>query len=118
MGTAERTWPICPRPFADETFGSWFGRAAARYHMGVDQLAEATATELELGPNCIGWLTMPAPQSQTLRRLAIQARINPDILAGLPVGDSAPTSDAVLWYCRRCLFVNPIEVESHYWRAA
>lgn len=118
MGTLERAWPVCPRPFADETFGSWFGRAAARYRMGVDQLAEATGTKLQLGQDCIGWLTMPAPHGRLLLHLATQARINPDLLEGLAAGDSAPAPNAALWYCHKCFFLNPVEVESPYWRAA
>ena len=31
-------WPVVPRPFQDETFGSWFGRLALRYRIGVDEL--------------------------------------------------------------------------------
>ena len=94
MPTFERAWPVCPRPFVDETFGSWFGRVAARYRMDVDHLAESAGVELEIGRDCCGWLTMPPPRGRTLQRLAALARVDPITLAnlasGAPVAAAAP----------------------------
>ena len=114
----ERAWPVCPRPFADETFGSWFGRVAARYRMDVDHLAESTGVELEIGRDCFGWLTMPSPRGRTLQRLAALARVEPITLANLASGGPVAAAGPTIWFCCRCFFLNPLEVESPYWHAA
>lgn len=43
MRTPESPWPVAPRPFPDEAFGSWFGRLAGRYHLWISTAADATA---------------------------------------------------------------------------
>jgi hypothetical protein len=41
-----RPWPFATRPFDDEAFGSWFGRAASRYKLSIDRMWIAN----QLGP--------------------------------------------------------------------
>lgn len=48
-------------PFADELFGCWFARMAARYRMGVDELARIAGIDLAFESNCAGWLRVRAP---------------------------------------------------------
>lgn len=54
-------WPVVPLPFADETFGSWFGRLALRHHIDVDELAAQAGVELDFGRDCSRWLATPPP---------------------------------------------------------
>jgi len=116
MREPERAWPLCPRPFADETFGSWFGRVAARYRLDVDQLAVAADIQLDLGPNCERWLTIAPTEIDVLSRICSLARVTPDALSAL-AGNACPSSCPIdLWFCCRCVFINPIEIESPYWR--
>lgn len=114
----ERAWPLCPRPFVDETFGSWFGRVAACYRLDVDELALAADIKLELDPNLPGWLTTAPAQGNALLRIAALARMSPQTLLGLASDTRLSAAHTSLWFCCRCLFVNPIEVESPYWRSA
>lgn len=44
------------QPFADEDFGSWSGRVAMRYRMGVGELAEQARINIDLGQASSGWL--------------------------------------------------------------
>lgn len=118
MREPERAWPFCPRPFVDETFGSWFGRVAARYRLDVDQLVVAADIELELGSNCQRWLTMAPAQNDALTRISALARVTPSALSALAGNACPPSCDAGLWFCCRCVFVNPVEIESPYWRFA
>ena len=110
----ERAWPVAPRPFDDETFGSWFGRVASRYRVGIDELAEDAGVVLEVDPTCRGWLTMPPPVGESLQRLAWLARLSPSALSSLVC--ERPSS-RWLSFCHLCLFLNPIDVEEPYWRA-
>jgi hypothetical protein len=82
MHAPERAWLLCPRPFADETFGSWFGRVAARYRLDVDQLAAAADIQLDLGPNYERW----ADDSTHRNRCAIAHLLNGARDPGCAVG--------------------------------
>lgn len=114
MRSAERAWPLSPRPFDDETFGSWFGRVASRYRMGVDELADAAGVALDVDPTFRGWLTMPPPRGESLQRLAWLARLPPTAISALRCERSPPRR---LTFCHLCLFLNPVHIEEPYWRA-
>ena len=47
MPPHSQPWPVAPRPFDDEAFGSWLGRLASRYRIGVDDLVRAAGIELD-----------------------------------------------------------------------
>ena len=69
-------WPVVPRPFHDETFGSWFGRLALRYRIDVDQEAVmGIAGSLTPVPGGVGPMTIAMLLSNTLtshaRRLGL-----------------------------------------------
>ena len=71
-----RRWPLAPRPFDEEAFGSWFGRVASCYRMSVDRTWEAN----ELGPlpslTNAGWMLFAPLNDITLRTLANLARLD------------------------------------------
>jgi hypothetical protein len=104
--------PFAPRPFADEALGRWIGRLAARYRIGVLQLDADYELRLGLtGP--LAWL-VPAPMSsETLERLCWLTRFPLHATSALEVTEVNVRSAL---YCRRCVFLNPLEVESPYWK--
>ena len=117
MRSREERWPVVPRPFEDEAFGSWFGRVAGIYRMTVDELASSAGLQLKLGQPEVGnWLAVGAPQGAALQRLADLCRLTPALLEGL--GSPALVSNRAdgAWYCHTCLFLNPIDVTSPYWK--
>ncbi len=106
--------PVAPRPFEDEALGSWIGRLAGRYRIAVEQLDRDYELELSRhGP--LGWL-QPEPLSEhTQGRLEWLARISRDAIRSLIVeAKRGPTRHAL--YCPKCVFLNPLEVESPYWK--
>lgn len=114
MRTPEAPWPVAPRPFLDEAFGSWFGRLAARYRMTVDELAEIAGVNL----SGIGtWLSMPPPSGDDLQRLARLCRVEPTVLVALPSESDSEIRRACFGYCHTCLFLNPVDVTAPYWKA-
>jgi TniQ len=106
--------PFAPRAFPDEALGSWIGRLAARYGIGVSQLD----ADYELGLDLTGslaWLS-PAPMSwESLERLGWLTRFPAAAISALAV-EPAPLKIKGTSYCRRCVFLNPLEVESPYWK--
>ena len=106
-------WPIAPRPFADEAFGSWLGRVASRYRIGVDELVHAADVDVELGEG--DWLALPAPGERSAERLAALCRMEPEDLARmLP---STRENGRRFPYCFGCLILNPQDVTAPYWKA-
>ena len=86
MGSREERWPVVPRPFEDEAFGSWFGRVAGIYRMGVDELASSAGRQLSLRQPDVGnWLAVCAPRGAALQRLADLCRLSPALLAAREV---------------------------------
>ena len=109
-----RPLPFAPRPFADEALGSWIGRVAGRYRMNVTQLD--TDYELRLGLTTgLFWLVPAVLSPVTLERLCALTRLPTASIAELTSANwlgkmrGAP-------YCSRCVFLNPDEVESPYWK--
>ena len=114
MRTPETHWPVVPRPFADEAFGGWLGRLAGRYRMTVDELAQIAQLRLNLDHGT--WLSMPLPRRDDICRLAKLCRMEPAALFAL---SDAPAEDrnTGFGYCHTCLFLNPLDVTTPYWRA-
>lgn len=109
-----RPLPVAPRPFSDEALGSWIGRLASRYRITVRQLDSSFGLGLDLtGP--LSWL-LPGPVSDvTQSRLGSMTRVPIPQIASLAL----EATDGLLRassYCRRCVFLNPLEVESPYWK--
>ena len=104
--------PFAPRAFPDEALGSWIGRLAARYRIGVSQLDADYDLGLDLsGP--LAWLSPATMSWGSLERLRWLARFPVAAMSGLAVEPAAVKGKGT-WYCRRCVFLNPLEVESPY----
>ncbi len=108
-----RPLPFAPRPFSDEALGSWIGRLAARYRVVVAQLDAEYGLGLVLsGP--LAWL-LPSPLSSiSLSKLSELTRMPGDAISALSVDAAERLPGAP--YCSRCVFLNPLEVESPYWK--
>lgn len=108
-----RAWPATPRPQHDEAFGSWLGRVAARYRIGVDELISAAAVEVDIGERASTWLAaVPKGEGAFLRLCSIAGLAQQDLLRMLP-GERLRAE--VFPCCYRCLILNPREVEAPYW---
>ena len=109
-----RPLPFSPRPFTDEALGSWIGRLAASYRICVLQLDAHYRLQIGLsGP--LAWLA-PGPMSEdTLERLCWLTHCSAEVISALAV-EETPLKVRGALYCRRCAFINPIEVESPYWK--
>lgn len=107
--------PLAPRPFLDEALGSWIGRLAGLYRISVHQLDATYRLRLHLtGP--LTWLC-PVPVSQeSADRLGALTHLPATAAVHLVELDCAVLGAHAAYYCRRCVFVNPVEVESPYWK--
>lgn len=110
-------WPVAPRPFLDEPLGGWLGRVAARYRMGVEQLAAEQGLQIEAGEGGGTWLLWPGQRSETLQHLAALARLDMTQLERLQIPQAwSSDGNRFLPYCHRCLVLNPQDVSAPYWR--
>lgn len=110
---ASRAWPTTPRPQHDEALGSWLGRVAARYRIGVDELVSAAAVDVDIGEHASTWLAAVPKGEGAIYRLCSISRLPKHELMRMLTGKMLPT--AVFPCCYRCLMLNPWEVESPYW---
>ena len=92
--------------------GSWLGRVAARYRMGVAQLVKDYDLQIPLQATGAGWLLLPPLNTDVLQRLAGLARMKIDLLQEIQTPDSWLCDCKSVFYCRACLFVNPEDVFS------
>lgn len=116
MRADSAVWPFVPRPFAGAAFGSWFGRVAGRYRITVRDLAAAADLHLEFEHNGSCWLDAQPAQGAALARLCCRAALPQHIIQGMRT--ATHIGGHRHWYCSKCLFLNPLEVESPYWHAA
>jgi len=96
--------------------GSWLGRVAARYRMGVTQLVRDYDLQVPMNPSGAGWLLLPALNTEVLQRLARLARMKVEMLQAIQTPDSWSGDCRNVLYCRVCLFVNPEDVFSPMWK--
>lgn len=110
----DRAWPVAPRPLPLEVFGSWLGRVAARYRIGVDDLVAAAAVDIELGTQANHWLAARPISGDAVSRLGHLARLSREEVERTLrfAGQKAEGYPC----CFTCLVLNPWEVESPYWR--
>ena len=96
--------PLLPAPFLDETFGSWFARAAANYHTDVRGLASAIlSSHGEKPPRHLDLDTKPP--EQLLVALTRYSRLHRSELERLivpPSGSTLPARHRDV-YCAACL---------------
>ena len=107
--------PVVPRPFHDEALGGWVGRLAARYNIGVAQLCSDYCLPIPLQATPFGWLSMPQLPDEVLDKLAWLGRIDIRYLQQIQSPSDAMSEYGCL-YCSTCLFLNPADVFSPYWR--
>lgn len=104
---------MTPRPQHDEAFGSWLGRVAARYRIGVDELIKAAGIEVDIGERANAWLAAMPIGEGSIRRLCSLSRLSQgDLVRTLP---NRPLRTSVFPCCFPCLMLNPWEVEAPYW---
>ena len=96
--------------------GSWLGRVAARYRMGVPQLVKDYDLQVPMNASGPGWLLLPALNVEVLQRLAKLARMKVDMLQAIQTPVSWSSDCRNVFYCRVCLFVNPEDVFSPMWK--
>lgn len=101
MQMPDQPWPVVPRPFPDEAFGSWFGRIAALYRIGVDELARAGRVRLDFGEQASSWLA-GVPRPDAYERLSYLCRMPSSQIEAMP--PTQPLSERSRFpYCPRCL---------------
>jgi hypothetical protein len=97
-----------------EAFGSWLGRTAARFRIGVDDLIAASELEVEIGQDAQAWLAARPKTQAAVMHLSALAR-----LPAQEIEEAVPKTQintTVYVGCYHCLIMNPWEVESPYWR--
>ncbi|MFM0124586.1 TniQ family protein [Paraburkholderia xenovorans] len=111
-----KPWPVAPRPFFEEAFGSWLGRVAARYQLSVGMLWE-TSTGLELPTlGRAGWILFPRVSGPPLDRLSKLARMGDGRLEAIQTPAEWITDQRYLAYCFRCLVLNEVDVTAPRWK--
>lgn len=109
-------WPVAPRPFFEEAFGSWLGRVAAQYQISVRMLWESSVgTALPTLGNA-GWMLFPALAGPELERLSKLARLKVDRLKSIQTPVGWMTNRQHLPYCFRCLVLNDADISAPRWK--
>ena len=108
--------PVAPRPFPGESMGGWLGRLASRYRLPLKRFAEHYGLELPLNATRVGWLLLPPLPERTLKQIARVVRISTELLNGIQTPPAWITRRQWLPVCGACLFVNPLDVTSPYWK--
>ncbi len=99
-----------------EPIGGWLGRVAARYRMGVDELANLNGLELDFDRPGNAWLLVGRIGQATIKRLTALARVDAAALDAMQEWRPVSTQQPHLAYCQSCLFLNPLDVTSPIWR--
>jgi hypothetical protein len=107
--------PVVPRPFWDEALGGWVGRLAAKYNISVAQLFGDYGLPIAHQASPMGWLYMPQLSDEVLDKLAWLGRIDIRYLQQIQSPSDASSEYGCL-YCAKCLFMNPADVFSPYWK--
>ena len=107
---------MATRPFDDEPLGSWLGRVAARYRMGVWQLCEAYDLDIGTPDSGMGWLLLPPQPARNITALAMLARLDVPDLQSMQTPAPWPLARRLAAYCPRCLFLNDLDVTAPCWR--
>ncbi|WP_308727100.1 TniQ family protein [Burkholderia cepacia] len=116
MLTDLRPWPVAPRPFDEEAFGSWLGRIASRYALSISQLWETSQPGRFPALTNAGWILFAPLPEDTLKIFATLARVEIGHLVRIQTPSDWMTDRAQLPYCFRCLVVNPVDVTAPRWK--
>ena len=111
----ETPLPFVTRPFLEEPLGGWLGRIAGFYRMDIDELATEFGLNLGLDQRCRDWLILPPQPLSSLTRIGYLTHTPLATLQALEVDEPWKTSPNRYWFCRNCLFVNPLDVSAPRW---
>ena len=109
-------WPLAPRPFDEEAFGSWLGRVATKYRISVAALWEASVNQPYPPLGNVGWILFPCIDQSARDRLSSLARLDGDRLDRIqtPPGWILPRNRVP--YCFKCLVLNDADVTAPRWK--
>ncbi|WP_186143624.1 TniQ family protein [Burkholderia gladioli] len=113
-----RPWPVAPRPFPEEAFGSWLGRVASRYQLDIAKLWDISGLGSLPALSNAGWILFPPLQPDALTILSGLARLHEDQLAQIQTPAEWIFDRPYLPYCFRCLVLNPADVAAPRWKRA
>ncbi|WP_175924557.1 TniQ family protein [Burkholderia latens] len=111
-----RPWPVAPRPFDEEAFGSWFGRIASPYQLNVIQAWDINQLGMFPTLTNAGWILFPPVPENALRALAALGRLDIDRLTRIQTPSDWMVDRTSLPYCFRCLVLNPVDVTAPRWK--
>lgn len=99
----------------DEALGSWLGRVAARYRVGVVKLIKEQ--ELLLGATVAqaGWIALPRQEQDAIEQVAWLARVDAGDLLRIQTPDEWSASRTHFNDCSECLFLNRFDVTAPRW---
>src|SRR5258705_10615216 len=109
-------WPIAPRPFYEEAFGSWLGRVAARYQVSVAMLWEVSTSEELPALGTAGWILFPPISRSALHRFATLARLDDERLRHIQTPSAWLADRRCMPYSFRCLVLNDADVSAPRWK--
>ncbi|GJH12731.1 TniQ family protein [Caballeronia novacaledonica] len=109
-------WPVAPRPFFEEAFGSWLGRVASRYDISVGMLWERSIPSEMPRLGNAGWLIFPPVPDYTLERFARLARLGNNRLEAIQTPIDWTTDRQCVPYCFKCLVLNDADVAAPRWK--
>ncbi|VVD31069.1 TniQ family protein [Paraburkholderia dioscoreae] len=109
-------WPIAPRPFYEEAFGSWLGRVAARYQVSVAMLWEVATSEELPALGTAGWILFPPISQSAVHRFATLARLDDERLRHIQTPSAWLIDRRCMPYCFRCLVLNDADVSAPRWK--
>jgi hypothetical protein len=98
--------------------GGWLGRLASRYRLPLNRFAEHYGLELPLTATRAGWLLLPPLPERTLKQIARVVRTSIALLDAIQTPAAWITRRQCLPVCGACLFVNPVDATSPYWKRA
>ncbi|WOD14162.1 TniQ family protein [Paraburkholderia kirstenboschensis] len=109
-------WPVAPRPFYEEAFGSWLGRVATRYQISVGTLWELSVSEDMPVLGTAGWILFPTISRSALGRFATLARLDDGRLSHIQTPPAWLADRRCMPYCFRCLVLNDADVSAPRWK--
>jgi recombinational DNA repair ATPase RecF len=89
---------------------------ASCYRMSVPEFDRQMGLGLGGLTGGVGWLLLPAQSVQTLENLADLARLEPAALRAIEIPEAWARRRKQYLYCPRCVFLNPEDVGSPYWK--
>ena len=91
-------------------------RLASCYRMSVREFDQQMGMDLEGLMGGAAWLLLPAQSARTLGCLADLAHLEPARLRALDIPEAWAHRRKHYSYCPRCVFLNPEDVASPYWK--